>query len=430
MQDTYVIKNNDVTLHWDITGACNLHCVHCYNSSKKNTSELDYISKIEAIHKIKKLGVISHVHLLGGEPFVDSSVLKIIEECILCGWKVSINTNGILLDDDVIRFLLTSGISQITISLDGATPCSNDRIRGAGTYHKVIQVLAKLKKYGEKYTTKPLIQLACVLNKFNINEVEGLVCIAKEYDLDVLSISQMNITGNALSHHEQLVANPNEMIVAFCQLVDFSIQYNVRLLIDLPPLAMNFVRSIYDYDNCFDKNTPCGALTSFFYMDPEGKIFPCGNCSTTRKFKECFIDVNQASVYALDFLKSEFVTYKKYTKTSNLSNYALCLKCDYRSYCCVQSCMDLSANSLCHEIESFTEAYNKTNYLLNHDYRIVGSFLVNMVTNKKIKLSPDASVLLHKISTSGKWKPLRKQDVLMLKRLEMASIIKKDENES
>jgi len=161
------------------SGACNLACQHCWIVPKFRAEDnngqhirLDYVKK--AIREAKPLGL-SSVKLTGGEPTIHPhfrDIISFIEEEKL---NVTMETNGVLIDEDLARFL--KGIphfSSVSVSLDGAKPETNDWMRGvAGSYQQALSGVKHLIAAG----FRP--QIICTLHRGNVAEMTELIDMAE-----------------------------------------------------------------------------------------------------------------------------------------------------------------------------------------------------------------------------------------------------------
>ncbi len=113
-----------------ITERCNLNCEHCFVNAE---SRGIYLS-LEELRKyivpaLKKLNVVK-VTLTGGEPFIHSEVIDIIELLSCEGFCVGICTNGTLINDEKIMKLRRLKNIHINVSLDGFRKESHGVFRG------------------------------------------------------------------------------------------------------------------------------------------------------------------------------------------------------------------------------------------------------------------------------------------------------------
>jgi sulfatase maturation enzyme AslB (radical SAM superfamily) len=163
---------------FQLTNRCNLRCKHCFQWNEdglfhkmdkhllKNEMDIKIIKKVFSQTKSSK----SNIYLWGGEPLCYS---KWDELCDILAndsrWTV-LCTNGILIDQKIDSIIKISKSLAITISLDGFK-FENDKIRGDGTFDKVlknIHLLIDLKNQG---IFKGEITINCVISEDMIGKL-------------------------------------------------------------------------------------------------------------------------------------------------------------------------------------------------------------------------------------------------------------------
>ena len=116
------------------TTACNLDCYYCFEPKKNpKTMSEETIEQIVEMVKNKKLLKTIGVSWYGGEPLLAfGQIKKIWERLTLEGMPTinfhSIVTNGVLFDEEKIRFFKEAGLDTMQITLDG-TAERHDSIR-------------------------------------------------------------------------------------------------------------------------------------------------------------------------------------------------------------------------------------------------------------------------------------------------------------
>ena len=79
------------------------------------------------------------VNFGGGEPFLRDDFLDILEHAHEQGITTCVSTNGTVLDQDLVDELLCmTAPVYLQVSLDGAFAATNDAIRGAGTFDRIL----------------------------------------------------------------------------------------------------------------------------------------------------------------------------------------------------------------------------------------------------------------------------------------------------
>jgi len=120
---------------FEVTRSCNLSCVHCRASSEYGPypDELSTQEAITLLQDIRKVGQ-PIVILTGGEPLLRQDIFQIAQYGTQLGLKMVMATNGTLLNEEMARGIIDSGIKRVSISLDGADQDSHDgfrRVQGA-----------------------------------------------------------------------------------------------------------------------------------------------------------------------------------------------------------------------------------------------------------------------------------------------------------
>lgn len=121
-----------------VTRSCNLSCVYCYeNACRHDGAAMSLQTAEQAVGLAAASGKPFHIQLSGGEPLLAPDTIFAVMELIRkkgIPAFVSLQTNGVLLDREMIRSLNGYGVS-IGLSLDGP-PRLQEELRGgsAATY--------------------------------------------------------------------------------------------------------------------------------------------------------------------------------------------------------------------------------------------------------------------------------------------------------
>jgi MoaA/NifB/PqqE/SkfB family radical SAM enzyme len=133
-----------------LTYACQAKCHKCYSANLFDKSKKPL--SIEDISRIWKqcldLGAI-HVNLTGGEPTLRSDLVDIIKTVTPDRNMVSLVSNCMKIEEDMIAAWADAGLNTLQASLDSATPEVHDELRGMeGCFDKVIQAARWCHKHG------------------------------------------------------------------------------------------------------------------------------------------------------------------------------------------------------------------------------------------------------------------------------------------
>lgn len=156
-----------------ITYRCNLNCEFCKLPDKVPEMTTEEIQN--KMLQFKKMGTLAW-GFTGGEPFLRNDLpglLKFAKE--ECSFLTSAVTNGTLTEK--ISEIDGRHLDFLMISTEGSKE-KNDRIRGKGTFDKIINTLNKIKSKGIK-----TVSLDCVVQDDNIEEIKFIIDLAERYGL-------------------------------------------------------------------------------------------------------------------------------------------------------------------------------------------------------------------------------------------------------
>jgi radical SAM protein with 4Fe4S-binding SPASM domain len=107
------------TCIWEITGACDLRCLHCGNrSGTRHARELGWDALCDVAASLARLGCRT-VEITGGEPLLHAAWDRLCRRCADLGMQVVLVTNGLGLDDGALERTVTAGVGHVAVSLDG-----------------------------------------------------------------------------------------------------------------------------------------------------------------------------------------------------------------------------------------------------------------------------------------------------------------------
>lgn len=270
-------------IKWDITGRCNLSCIHCSVGgiyAQENSKELSIEEKYEIINKLAEGGV-TLINLLGGEPMMlGDDFFSIIRYGVSKGIRMSSNTNGLFLSNEEIKKLVDTGISGLVISIEGPTSESHDAIRGKGTFKKIISNVRHLTEYISKKNIPLEITINTVLNRHNYQNIEKMVDLCLDLKVARWNLLQLGYIGFARRNVTDLWLSTEEIIdvaIRLARRVDPKIN-DLKNLIFEPrftyPLVRDFIIKEYGLEMPLSKNC-CAASLTLGFIDPFGNMFAC-----------------------------------------------------------------------------------------------------------------------------------------------------------
>jgi Fe-coproporphyrin III synthase len=136
---------------WNVTRTCNLRCTHCYSDSAamKYEGELTFEEGCSLLDDLADFGVPA-VLFSGGEPLARRDTLQLAEHARSRGMKVTLSTNGTLIDAQIARKIKELGFAYVGVSFDGVG-ATNDVFRGmVGAFDRAMRGIRNLKAVGQK----------------------------------------------------------------------------------------------------------------------------------------------------------------------------------------------------------------------------------------------------------------------------------------
>lgn len=121
-----------ITVMIGLTYFCQCNCTHCGmgNYPKDKKEELGKTEIIEIIKGFSRRKIRT-IHFFGGEPLLRNDIFDLINYAHKRGFITKIETNGFLLNREVVKKLKNSGLNLIGVSIDSPYPQIHDNLRGA-----------------------------------------------------------------------------------------------------------------------------------------------------------------------------------------------------------------------------------------------------------------------------------------------------------
>jgi len=183
-----------------ITDICNLTCEYCWqrlDGSKPNSASELSLQEWKKI--IDKLPRFSFIGLTGGEATVFQGLNELIEY-IKKSHSATINTNGLLLDEERLRVFVKSGLDNVSISIDGFAENFDKAREQPGLFDKIRKNIKKLNQIKKEFnSTKPTLTIKAVLLDECVEELEDFY----EFCSQELLADNLNISFNKTTNHAQ-----------------------------------------------------------------------------------------------------------------------------------------------------------------------------------------------------------------------------------
>lgn len=176
---------------WNITDACNLNCLHCYESAgARKQGELTTDQAIRGIDILADAGVLI-LAFSGGEPTIRPDILQLVKHSSDRGMFVAVATNAVTFAQRrKVQEFKKAGLRFAQISLDGLRPETHDSFRGVpGTFNKTVQGIKNCVAEGL------FVEMATTLTRYNVTEIPGLIDLAAELGVNWFMLYNFIPTG-------------------------------------------------------------------------------------------------------------------------------------------------------------------------------------------------------------------------------------------
>ncbi|MFA6989592.1 MAG: radical SAM protein, partial [Candidatus Gastranaerophilaceae bacterium] len=170
----------------ELTYRCNLQCPYCYVGNSRSKEEL---STQEWLNIIKQIPFYGMITLVGGEPLLRKDFKEIFSASIKQVFgKVNVVTNGILLDEEILKMFIDQKLLLLSISIDGYGKNHDINRDKEGIFEKITNNLETLKSLKSK-NKKPLVDIKTIILENNLDDLPKLYKYCEELDLDFLSLA-------------------------------------------------------------------------------------------------------------------------------------------------------------------------------------------------------------------------------------------------
>ena len=227
----------------ELTNRCNMECVFCDHQNLQNRMRIGDLeesllcSVLESIAKFKiyELGIVGL-----GEPLLDRNLeghLKTISKYKESFTRISLNSNGTLMDEDKTRIILNSPVNLITFSLNATSPQSYETLMRRDLFNTTVENIKNFIESRKKYKQENM-NVSIQFMSSDLNEEDQMHKIFKGY------------------------------------LDDKVIVYN-RYVFNKPVLEKTGKGLVNVNKADFGKRYPCWSMYSRVYIDIDGNAYPC-----------------------------------------------------------------------------------------------------------------------------------------------------------
>lgn len=180
----------------DITSRCNIRCVMCYHSFDEYARSKAVLLPVETFDALAR-ALLPRAHTLtlslGSEPTTSPYFVPILRSAAAHAVpNLTFFTNGTLLHDATIAAIIETNVTQICVSIDGATAPTYEAIRRGACFDEVIGNVRRLvAARTARGRPEPRLRFDVVMMKRNIHELPALVELAASLGVDAIHFFHM-----------------------------------------------------------------------------------------------------------------------------------------------------------------------------------------------------------------------------------------------
>ena len=257
-------KTMPILCHIIITNRCNYNCQSCF-VDQQSPQHLDFNRFTTIIDDLKKGGC-CYLYISGGEPLLVPGIADYLKYASQRIPYVHMVTNGSLARGKLLDDIAESGISQISVSLDGLEE-THDRNRKPGAFRVALEALKAIQQLHG-----PAVTCATTIGLWNAHDMQGLSEL-----LDSLGIPQR------FQMYQDFPFSPNKRTdgeggpEALGKIESFAQWYLAKHADDLLPFAASYFQCVME-GRRFDPpllREPCMLPLHYVNILWNGEVAPC-----------------------------------------------------------------------------------------------------------------------------------------------------------
>lgn len=248
----------------ELTNACNLNCIMCGRDESDfnyNFFDLRFLNKLAPFFEYME-----EVTLFGwGEPTIHPQFKDILEYLNRYHVKKYFVTNGTTLQR-IRDYLFEYKVDIMAVSLDGATPETNNRIRRNSDFHQIVSGLKDIVRAKKnKAANYPYINFVFTLMRSNLNELPAMVNLAYDIGIEEVKVVYLSAFSEALGC-ESLWNSAEEVREVFSETAKRGERFHIK--VKLPYIQGEDIAGDKHHKDCY-------VGWRDFFIGSDGYVRPC-----------------------------------------------------------------------------------------------------------------------------------------------------------
>ena len=245
----------------EVTYACPLHCVFCYNpvDYTQHGPELTTQEWIKVLRDARAAGSVQ-CGFSGGEPLVRDDLEELVAEAHKLGFYTNLLTSGIGFTAERAKSLKEAGLDHVQLSFQDSTRELNDFLSHTKTFALKQKAAELIQSNGW-----PMV-LNCVIHRLNIDYIDKIIELAVDLGAEYLELANSQYYSWAQLNRDGLMPSREQLQRA----ERVTNEYREKLG---DKLRIFFV--VPDYYETRPKKCMNGWGNIFLTITPDGSALPC-----------------------------------------------------------------------------------------------------------------------------------------------------------
>ena len=310
--------NRLYALFFEVTKQCNAHCDHCGSSCDIKTKEaidIKWFKKaLDEVASVYNPETV-FVYITGGEPLMRKDLFDLTSYISSKGFQWGLVTNGMLLNKEKIKKCKETGMSTMSISIDGMKETHENFRHVKGSFDKIVENIKLL--HEESFVEH--LQITFTATKQNLYELPELYRFLSMLPINSLRISNIDLIGRA-KENQALMLDKNDY--------EFLFRFIEKHKDDKLPVVWSCTHYFGDDGENPDptkKIFKCHTGINVGSVLADGTIYGCPNIPRRKEL----VQGNIITDNFMDVWKNKFIPFrnKEILKSNN------CKNCEYWKNC-------------------------------------------------------------------------------------------------
>lgn len=186
------LDRQPIVVAWEVTRACPYRCAHC-RADARPLPQPGQLDRQEALGLVDRLEPFagSILVLTGGDPLLHPDLEEIVSRARSRGLRVALTPAATpRVTEERLSSLQRAGVSQVALSVDGATAASHDGLRALpGSFARTLRILERVRGLGFP------LQVNTTITRRNAGEIDAMADLVARSGAAVWSVFFLVPTG-------------------------------------------------------------------------------------------------------------------------------------------------------------------------------------------------------------------------------------------